>query len=151
MVIFATLLQIHKFTTMKTILHVLVILLGLSLAGCAGEDKNNTLKQANGIHLESVAIAEDLEKNLLSLRQKQQDSLSLSNIDSIQKLIRLWEEALVEVPGFQHQHGHAGHHDHKPVPQMTDQSMLDYQISAREAIISVRKQVEILEKSYKKK
>lgn len=133
---------------MKAILYLTVTIFCLSLAGCASGDKKDTLKQAYTVHLEAVAIAEDLEKTLLSLRQKHQDSVSVVEIDSLNKLIRLWEDAVVEVPGFEHQHGHAGHHDHKPAPQMTEQSMLDYQIRAREAIISVKTQVNALEKKH---
>ena len=141
-------LHLHKFINMKAILYLTVTIFCLSLAGCASGDKKDILKQAYTVHLEAVAIAEDLEKTLLSLRQKHQDSVSVVEIDSLNKLIRLWEEAVVEVPGFEHQHGRAGHHDHKPAPQMTEQSMLDYQIRAREAIISVKTQVNALEKKH---
>jgi hypothetical protein len=55
-------------------------------------------------------------------------------------LVELWEESVIEVPGFEHAHEHTEGHEHKPAPQMTDESMLQYQRSAKEAIQSIRAQ-----------
>ena len=115
------------------------------LTACSNDKaKSDKLIEANKVHLESVAILENVESGLhvmKKLAETKQDSLRLHKLDSLENLIELWEEGVVEVPGFEHEHHHekGGHHEHKPTPQMTDESMLEYQLNAKEAIESLQR------------
>ena len=135
---------------MKTIIYPVVLMMYLPLSGCSDDhNKSEVLIRANDVHRDSVTIAESLEVNLRALRKRSPDSASLTKIDSLAALIELWESAVSELPGFEYHHDHNRHHDHKPAPDMTDQSMLEYQISAKEAITDVRVQVTNLTKNNK--
>lgn len=124
---------------MKTILYALPLAFTFS---CGGSDqKSQMLIQANELHLESVSIASKLEKSLDSLGQHASAAEKI-RLDSLAHLVELWEESVIEVPGFEHAHEHTEGHEHKPAPQMTDESMLEYQRNAKEAIQSIRAQAE---------
>lgn len=115
------------------------------LTACSNDKaKSDKLIEANKVHLESVAILENVESGLhvmKKLAETKQDSLRLHKLDSLENLLELWEEGVVEVPGFEHEHHHekGGHHEHQPTPQMTDESMLEYQLNAKEAIESLQR------------
>jgi hypothetical protein len=120
-----------------------VTYIGMALAvsgACTKQEaKNEKMILANTIHLESMAIKEKLDSGLAERKldaSARHDSSLIEKLDSISRLAELWEEAIVEVPGFEHAHHHetAGHHEHKAAPQMTDESMLDYQKNAKLAI-----------------
>ena len=136
--IFATLLQIQKFIKMKYTIKLSGVALVLFLAACSSQpNQSEILKQANTAHLEAIALAEDLEDQLKSIREKQTDPASIAKADSIASLLHLWKEGVLEVPGFAHEHEHDhdhGDHKHKPAPQMTDESMLEYQMNAKKAV-----------------
>ncbi len=124
---------------MKTIIYALPLAFAFS---CGGSDqKSQLLIQANQLHLESVSIAGKLEKSLDSLGQHANATEKI-RLDSLAHLVELWEESVIEVPGFEHAHQHTEGHEHKPAPQMTDESMLEYQRNAKEAILSIRAQAE---------
>lgn len=126
----------------------------LFLAGCTGQSgPGDLLKQANRVHLEAVALYNETHELYDSLKKQakaDQDSLLLSRLDSLHKLMHSWEDGLYEVPGFEHDHGgHDGDehkHEHKTAPKMTDQSMLEYQESARAAIEELKKGFLLLSK-----
>lgn len=110
--------------------------------GCNSSDqKSDVLVKANQVHIEAMGIASKLEKSLDSLRKEKSGTAQVARLDSIAQLIELWEESVMEVPGFDHDHEHGEGHHHKPAPQMTDESMLEYQLKARKAIESIRAQV----------
>jgi len=122
---------------MKTFLYALPLAFAFS---CGGSDqKSQMLTQANELHLESVSIAAKLEKSLDSLGRYASAAEKI-RLDSLAHLVELWEESVIEVPGFEHAHEHTEGHEHKPAPQMTDESMLEYQRNAKEAIQSIRAQ-----------
>ena len=124
---------------MKTIIYALPLAFAFS---CGRSDqKSQLLIQANQLHLESIRIAGKLEKSLDSLAQHASANEKI-RLDSLAHLVELWEESVIEVPGFEHAHEHTEGHEHKPAPQMTDESMLEYQRNAKEAIQSIRAQVE---------
>jgi hypothetical protein len=116
-----------------------LMLLPALLFGCGREKKKSeTLIMANEAHLDAMQIAHELEETIDSLRRYRPDAAQQSKLDSIADLITLWEESVVEVPGFAHEHDHAHGHEHKPAPQMTDESMLEYQLNAKQAIDAIR-------------
>jgi hypothetical protein len=120
------------------------------LTACSNDKaKSDKLIEANKAHLESVAIHENVETGLhvmKKLAETKRDSLRLQKLDSLQDLIELWEEGMIEVPGFEHEHHHekGGHHSHKPAPQMTDESMLEYQLNAKAAIEALQKDLKTI-------
>lgn len=115
------------------------------LTACSKDKaKSDVLIEANKVHLESVAILESVENGLHAMKKRaetKQDSTRLQKLDSLQDLMELWEEGMIEVPGFKHEHHHekGEHHQHKPAPQMTDASMLEYQLNAKAAIEALQK------------
>jgi len=119
--------------------------LHMMLCGChGGEEKSGALIQANELHLESMAIQENLQKELVVLKSKaveENDTIVMAKTDSLLVLMKLWEDGVSEVPGFEHTH-HDGHHAQKHAPRMTDESMLEYQRSAKKAIEEMAKEVD---------
>ena len=121
------------------------------LNSCSNEKtKSEALIEANKVHLESVAIHKNVEKEIREKRKsatKNKEPGFLARLDSIDNLVELWEEGIIEVPGFEHEH-HDGegehHHEHKPVPQMTDESMLEYQRNTKAAIEQLQKNLKEL-------
>jgi hypothetical protein len=115
----------------------------LAAAACARqEEKSPQLIEANRLHLEAVEISKELESKLDSLSSHAESGVKKSQIDSLKSLIEMWEENMIEVPGFAHAHDHGhGAHEHKSAPPMTDESMLDYQRQSREAIIELKEAI----------
>ena len=92
----------------------------LLIIGCSGQAEIETLKNAVAAHNEAVDIGHKASLMVSQFKQME-DSLSLAQRDSLQVIISSlseWYEALVEVPGYDHEdeHNHAGHdhsgHDH---------------------------------------
>ena len=124
---------------MKTIQSLLILSIFTMLESCSGNsEKSELMIKANQLHLESVEIHENLEKKLSLMLAKEKDPSRLKTVDSLRNLIELWETSLVEVPGFEHSHEHGAHHEHKPAPAMTDESMLEYQKKGKEAIQEIQ-------------
>ncbi|MCU0324068.1 MAG: hypothetical protein MUF45_02285 [Spirosomaceae bacterium] len=117
------------------------------LMACGGKQTDNPiLAEANKIHIESIAIQEAIEpkiEQLDSLKSTLNDSTKIAKLEDIKKMFIEWEEGLLEVPGFEHQHhNHEGHsHKHKPAPEMTDESMLEYQKNTKKAIEELQAQL----------
>ncbi|MET7255190.1 hypothetical protein [Dyadobacter fermentans] len=86
-----------------------------------------------------MKISVQLEQKLDSLSTLAKDDVAKSQLDSLKRLIGVWEENMIEVPGFAHAHDHAhGAHEHRSAPPMTDESILDYQRQSREAIVELK-------------
>ena len=118
----------------------LALILVLGASSCSRQnEKSPELIEANRLHLEAMKISVQLEQKLDSLSTLAKDDVAKSQLDSLKKLIGVWEENMIEVPGFAHAHDHAhGAHEHKSAPPMTDESMLDYQRQSREAIVELK-------------
>lgn len=118
----------------------LVAATGLS---CSRENpKSPQLIEANRLHLEAIKISHQLEQNLDSLAPLVPNAVEKARIDSLRNLIEDWEENVIEVPGFPHAHDHThGPHKHKSAPNMTDESMLDYQRQSKEAILELKQAI----------
>lgn len=107
-------------------------------------EPSETLKQANEVHNEALAIfseAHALHHSLKKRAAESTDERLAARLDSIHALLHGWEDGVYEVPGFEHEHGGEGHsheHSHKHAPSMTDQSMLEYQENAKKAIEEIR-------------
>jgi len=121
------------------------------LNSCSDEKtKSKALIEANKVHLESVAVHESVEKEIEEKKKSaaaNNTSGILLKLDSLHNLVELWEEGIIEVPGFEHEHHHGKgehHNEHKPVPQMTDESMLEYQRNTKVAIEELQKDLKEL-------
>jgi glutamine synthetase len=118
-------------------------ILSAAIVACT-DQPNSTLVKANEAHLEALEIAENLEQKLKTYQESgDHNAATLEKADSIQSLVSQWEEAMIEVPGFAHEHG-AGHHEHKPAPKMTDESMLDYQVNAKLVIEELARETDLI-------
>ena len=97
----------------------LFIMIGLItlLVACSSEKGvDEDLQAAFKIHNEAIKIRQ-LSEDQLNKLGANSDSLFIatykSDLDSISQLLKAWDEQLVEVPGFEEAHDHAGHyHDH---------------------------------------
>jgi len=138
---------------MKTFSLLTIVVLCLFSASCSDKkQESQTLILANNLHLEAIETQESLEQKLLHIRNyalKTHNRLLIHEADSLKEQVELWKESVMEVPGFDHEHKHGEHHDHKPAIKMTDISMLQYQQEAKNAIDSLEHGVLILEEKYK--
>lgn len=128
---------------MNLIRPIFLLAISLTAAACTGEEKKSPqLIEANRLHLEAIKISKELESKLESLSSGAGSDARKSQIDSLKNLIEMWEENVVEVPGFAHEHDHGhGAHEHKSAPPMTDESMLDYQRQSRAAIDELKEAI----------
>ncbi len=118
----------------------------LFTAACSGgSGRNPTLDAANRAHLEAIDLytqAHHLYDSLKKDARERADTALVSRLDSIHDIMHNWEEGLYEVPGYAHSHhdddDHGHKHEHKTAPKMTDQSILDYQENARQAILDIK-------------
>ncbi|MGD1947433.1 MAG: hypothetical protein ACFB0A_14505 [Croceivirga sp.] len=91
----------------------------LVLLSCGEAKKSPELEEAFKIHNEALAIRGEMSKKLSEL-QANKDSIFVethaATLSAIGTSLEEWDEQLVEVPGFEHEHDHSGHdhseHDH---------------------------------------
>ncbi|WP_353722459.1 hypothetical protein [Dyadobacter sp. 676] len=128
-----------------------ILILAAAVLSCSkGNEKSPELIEANRLHLEAMKISVQLEQKLENLSSQAKSAAQKTRIDSLKNLIEVWEENLIEVPGFAHAHDHThGAHTHKAAPSMTDESMLDYQRQSKEAIIELRDVITKLDRDQK--
>ncbi|GLU50894.1 hypothetical protein Dfri01_03550 [Dyadobacter frigoris] len=106
--------------------------------------KGPELILANEIHLESIRIHENIETEITEKKQKaiiNKDLVRVQKLDSLSAILELWEDGVVEVPGFGHEHQQGEHHEHKLAVQMTDESMLEYQKNSKQAIEELQQEI----------
>lgn len=106
------------------------MLTSLVITACSGGRGNDVImEEAAHIHNETMAIAVLVEK---AINNGEADSMNTISNDSIvhwRQLFEAWEGDVVEVPGNETHHTHAGgnhHHDHTP-PDVTPEQMLEIQ------------------------
>ncbi len=121
-------------------LKIAFLLLVVSCNGKSGQTP--TLDKAHEVHLEAVSLydqAHQLYDSLKKEAKEKGDALLIGRLDSIHDLMHDWEKGLYEIPGYEHSHHDHDHkHEHKTPPKMTDESMLDYQENARNAISEIK-------------
>jgi len=97
-------------------LFALITLGMMTLVVACGDSKktNEDLQQAFELHQEAVKIRQITDKQMDELKANE-DSLLVStyqaDLDYISRSLEEWDEQLVEVPGFEHEHDHSDH-DH---------------------------------------
>lgn len=120
--------------------HILFLFIMLAVVGCGKKNLDEQLlSQAAGIHNQAIAKATQL-RNTLTANTNQ---LPLDSLQVILTELADWEKSLIEVPGNEGDHLHAGEHDHTPV-QITTEEMLRAQQEFKYQIESLSKRVEAL-------
>ena len=138
---------------MKRLSLLTAVIICMLSVGCSDKkQESQTLILANNLHLEAIKTQESLEQKLMRIRNyaiRAYNPVLLHKSDSLKELVELWKESVMEVPGFDHEHKHGEHHEHRPAPKMTDHSMLQYQQEAKNAIDSLEHGAITLEEKYK--
>jgi hypothetical protein len=118
----------------------------LLLIACQQATTSEDLRQAGEIHLQSLAVADDLEAALDSLEQS--GALPLDTLAALKRDLEAWEENLVEVPGLEHEHAHEGHdhHHHEAAPSISDAEMLQVQQEALRQLRALETRVQSFKK-----
>lgn len=99
----------------------LVLVLGIVAlsSACAEKKADEDLQKAFQLHEEAMEMRQKAQEQLDQLKANK-DSLFLAThaetLESFESSLEEWDEQVVEVPGFEHAHDHAGHdhsdHDH---------------------------------------
>lgn len=115
------------------------------------QEHDEKLKEAFDVHTESVEIRSNVAEQIATIKQNQ-DSLFVANhqtqLDSLYSLVETWDDQLVEVPGYEHAHDHAGHdhshdhhhhgHDHVENLNLTSAEHLEIQQHLKQEITSLK-------------
>lgn len=119
-----------------------IFLLTLLLVACGGKKDNRLLKEAAGIHEETMQRYDSMYHALLDKQSEIEariDGLSgdkksanesmLRSIDKGLRILEGWEESVVGVPGYefdyhQHAHGEGDGHDHHHHDQRDNDQIL---------------------------
>jgi hypothetical protein len=143
---------------------IITAILGLALwASCGetGRGQNRTIKQASIIH-DEILTRHDSIYSALTREKKRIDAAleaGISNeakrsayqsmqrsIDKSFKILASWEESVVGVPGFKHDHDGEHHHSHDHMKEeiaasMSDKEILELQVALKERLEEVSKQI----------
>ena len=126
----------------------LFLTLGLiALLVACGDKKNpnEDLQQAFKLHQEAMNIRNQTVDQLAKLTVNG-DSLFVKaykkDLDSISRSLKVWDEQLVEVPGFEEAHDHSGHnHHHDEQPKLTPEQHLQVQQHLLQQIRAIEKSI----------
>ena len=124
------------------------LLLLVMIMACSHDKKpGENLQQAFKIHQDAIKIRNEVADRLDRLSANE-DSLFVTaykeNLDSISNALENWDEQLVEVPGFEESHDHAGHdhdHDHAKQPELTPGQHLQVQQHLLQEIRKIEKSI----------
>lgn len=116
----------------------IIALLALMLVISCSKKPDPVLQEAFGVHEKVVAASGEVESMLTEADQmiaklkaaygnltEESDSTmemkigaAVTQLQFFRPNYQKWEDALVEVPGIEHDHDHShgGHHEHKPIP-----------------------------------
>jgi hypothetical protein len=120
-----------------------ILVFSIALATACSNNRGNEviMEEAARIHNETMMLAVAVEQRINTYES---DSMQMVERDSIVRwrtLFEVWEEDVVEVPGNEEHHAHAGHHhhDHTP-PDVTAAQLLEIQqaLAKRMADLSQR-------------
>jgi hypothetical protein len=102
----------------------------LLITACSGGRGNEVImEEAARIHNETMALAVLVETAIIDGEADSMITISHDSIVHWRQLFEAWKEDIVEVPGNEAHHTHAGgnhHHDHTP-PDVTAEQMLEIQ------------------------
>lgn len=154
-----------------TIFFILSFAVCLSILSCNNDTTAKTdqkdqeiLKEAAKIHNEAIniglALAPQLEqfrqtKNSINIQGRALTPVELKFVEKVDRLNashNYWQQHLIEVPGFghDHSHDHAGHdhsdhsHQHSSGPDLSADQMLQAQQDIRDSILMIQQQVKVI-------
>lgn len=112
-------------------------LYGIILLSCQSKKYDLLLIEAQGFHQQAGHIRENLSKRI---SDAEVESLMRPILQEYKQAIKEWDEAWVEVPGYEHDHGEEGHdHHHHTVPKLTAKEHLELQKHLLEEIMELEK------------
>lgn len=119
-------------------------LFGLILLSCQPQKSDPMLMEAQEYHEQAGQIRANLGQQLSDAEAKK-DSLILTILPEYKQALDEWDEAWVEVPGFEHDHDHDHgeegheHHHHNTPPNLTPKEHLELQKHLLEEIMQMEK------------
>lgn len=116
-------------------------LFGIILISCQPQKSDPTLIEAQEYHQQAGKIRANLGQKLSNV-ETEGDSIMQPILQEYKLALEEWDEAWVEVPGFDHDHDHGeeghDHHHHTP-PNLTPKEHLELQKHLLEEIIGLEK------------
>lgn len=117
---------------MKTSISIISLtLLGLITLCCQPQKIDSRLAEAHEYHQQAGQIREKLNQQIADMKG---DSLAINTVQEFKRALEEWDEAWVEVPGFEHDHdhdheeeGHDHHHHHIAAPNLSTDEHLELQ------------------------
>ncbi len=120
---------------MRLLFFLILVLFGLQ---SCGDRQDDPLEAAGEVHLRVL----DAERRFLSAMDSL-ESRQHRRIQNLQDRYANWKANLIEVPGLEHDHSHAGghHHDHASTdPQLTPEELLLVQRELLDTIRTLQRQ-----------
>jgi len=104
-------------------------LFGIILFGCQSQKDDPSLIEAHDYHQQAGQIREKIGQQLSNTEV---DSSMHATLEDFKQALKEWDEARVEVPGFEHDHDHdhgeEGHgHHHHAAPNLSPKEHLELQ------------------------
>lgn len=117
---------------MKTSISIISLtLLSLIILSCRPQKIDPRLAEAHEYHQQAGQIRENLNQQLADMEG---DNLTLITVQEFKRALEDWDEAWVEVPGFEHDHDHDHeeegnnhHHHHIAAPNLSTDEHLELQ------------------------
>lgn len=119
-------------------------LFGIILISCQPQKSDPTLIEAQEYHQQAGKIRANLDLKL-SNAETQVDNIKQPILKEYKRALAEWDEAWIEVPGFEHDHDHDHgeegheHHHHNDAPNLTPKEHLELQKHLLEEIMELEK------------
>ena len=111
-------------------------------AGCGSHPTDPQLEQAFQFHQQAIDVNKAIQEQLQSADQYDPKT------NALRQRLAVWEENLVEVPGFEHEHDHGGahhhHHHHNSGPEVTPEHMLNIQKEFLDSIRAIQEDLQLI-------
>ncbi len=149
--------------------YIVITFLAFVLASCGGNERSETLKKAEAIHLETLEISKSVDSKLADITSELQDAsgylivqgdtvaaeevdLKMQQLHAIADAYQTWKDNLAEVPGMACTHDHDGDHEHTHdhakealLNGLSDDDNLKIQEEQKNAIETIFAQLKVLE------
>ncbi|WP_158856650.1 hypothetical protein [Lunatibacter salilacus] len=126
---------------MKAIISIIPMsLLSILLLSCQPQKTDSRLNEAHEYHQQAGHVRENLGQQLSNTER---DSLLHDSLQEFKQALKEWDDAWVEVPGFEHDHKHGeeehDHHHHNTAPNLSPKEHLELQKHLLEEIQKLEK------------
>lgn len=134
-----------------SIANALISLTALLLLGCQPQKKDSLLGRAFEYHQQAKNTRENLDQQLRKLESTVDISV-FSALEEFKNALHAWDEAWVEVPGFDHDHEEDdhehNHHHHNQEPNLSPREHIELQKHLLEEIKGLEKSLVDIQKSW---